>query len=82
MSVKAERYAFRIIQREIDADEDTRASNNLRLFMDWSQAHPTDEVSYFGQRIFRDETMDAIRAAIMTEDSAQHALATLSSFSA
>ena len=82
MSVKVERYAFRIIQREIDADDNTRASSNLRLFMDWSQAHRNEEVSYFGQRIFRDETMDAIRAAIMTEDSAQHALATLSSFSA
>ena len=81
MSVKVERYAFRLVRQDIDADEDNRASGNLRLFLEWSQAHPNDELSYFGQRIFRDETMDAIRGAIMNEDAAENALATLSSFS-
>ena len=81
MSIQVERYAFRLVRQDIDADENIRASDNLRLFLEWSQAHPNDELSYFGQRIFRDETMDAIRGAIMNEDAAENALATLSSFS-
>ena len=81
MSVKVERYAFRLVRQDIAADEDNRASDNLRLFLEWSQTHPNDELSYFGQHVFVDETMDAIRNAIMNEDTPQNALATLSSFS-
>ena len=81
MSVKAERYAFRLVRTDIDADDDVRASNNLRLFMEWSQNHPNEELSMFGQNIMQNETMDQIRAAIRAEDTAHKAQATLSSFS-
>ena len=81
MSVKAERYAFRLVRSDIDSDTDVRASDNLRLFVEWAQDSPTDEVSIFGQVIMQNETMDQIRAAIMAEDTAENALATLSSFS-
>ena len=81
MSVKAERYAFRLVRADIDADENTQASDNLRLFMEWAQDFPTDETAIFGQVIMQNETMDQIRAAIMAEDSAENARATLSSFS-
>ena len=81
MSVKAERYAFRLVRNDIDADDDIRASDNLRLFLDWSRDHAGEEQRIFGQRIMQNETMDQIRAAIMNEDTAENALATLSSFS-
>ena len=81
MSVKAERYAFRLVRNDIDSDTDVRASDNLRLFMEWAQDFPTDETAIFGQVIMQNETINQIRAANMVEDTAHNAQATLSSFS-
>ena len=82
MSVKAERYAFRLVRSDIDSDTDVRASDNLRLFMQWAQNNPADETAMFGQVIMRQgETMDQITAAILAEDTASNGQATLASFS-
>ena len=81
MADKAERYAFSKTKAQIEADNDVRATNNLRRYITYCQDHEWYEDMIFGQHMLDDLTRGRLEEMIRDEDNRRHlGLATLASF--
>ena len=66
--LEAERYAFAWIRAEINADDDVRASNNLRAVEQWLLDRPHECRQRLGQLMFVEgETLAHLRQLIKAE---------------
>ena len=81
MADKAERYAFYKTRAQIDADNDVRATNNLRRYISYCDEHQWYERGIFGQRMLHpDQQRGSIESRVRNEDTPEFGLATLASF--
>ena len=81
MADKAERYAFFKTRAQIEADNDVRATNNLRRYITYCQDHEWYERMIFGQHMLDDLTRGRLEEMIRDEDNfRQFGIATLASF--
>ena len=80
MADKAERYAFFKTRAQIEADNDVRATNNLRRYIEYCQDHEWYEDMIFGQHMLDDLGRGRLEEMIRGENRGHLGLATLASF--